>query len=182
MTLAKKKRLTINTVQGKEKGINDFPTGKSPKHNTEGDLPMPDKTADNKPDNGNDKPATPVVATNSTPENDTVTVSKSELTKLIGDVIDTKFNERDERNAASEKADLVNKVVGVNLLSKEVAETLPVNALRELASNAGNKQSAQPVNGAPASSTDTGKITLENMFKDYSINDHLVEHAKQSVN
>ena len=173
------KHLTINSFRYKENNINDSPSGESPKNNTEGDLPMSDKPAENKPETGNNKPAEVTAVTTNGNPGDTITVSQSELAKMIGDVMDAKFNERDERNAASEKAELVSKVVAVNLLTKESAEKLDVATLRELANNTGNKSSAEPVNGAPASATDTGgKMTIENMFKDYSYNDTL----KESVN
>ena len=170
------KHLTINSFRYKENDNKDLASstanGDSPKDiSSKGDLPMTTKTADNKPDNGNNNTQS---ATNGTPATDAITVSQSELAKVIGDVVETKLNERDERAAQSEKADLVAKVVAVNLLSEDVAKTLPVSALRELANNAGTKAKAEPVNGAPAEpKSDDGKVSLENMFAGYSINDHL---------
>ena len=157
------KRLTINSFRYKEKAHLGKNENDNPKSQGE---PM-SKESD-------DKNSETVVGTGTPATPETVTINADELAKTIATTVEAVLNARDEKAAASEKSELVNKVVAVNLLSQETAETLSVSALRELANNAGNKAQAAPVNPAPSNpSSDDGKVTLENMFKGYSINDHL---------
>ena len=104
-----------------------------------------------------------------------------EIADLVTNAVTAAFNARDERQAASEKAELVKKVVAVNLLNEETASKLDVATLRQLAGNTSVTASADVIAGKPqvaSAKSDSGKKeTIDNLFDDYHIND--VHKVKQ---
>lgn len=166
------KHLTINTFRYKEKNTEDVTPVSDDKPK---EKPMPEKTNENK-----EVPATKPEPT----PTDNVTLSKADLAELIGNAVSSALKARDEQAAATEKTELVDKIVAVNLLSKENAEKLDVATLRELAKSTGNKEkTADVVNPADVfssndKSTGDGSVTFDNMFEGYSLNEHLEEKPK----
>ena len=151
------KELIINNFRYKESSNGELPA--TPSNPNPESTPMPNENPESKP------AATPEAK----PE--TITMTNEQLKDIVRSAVSEELAKHQEANAATEKAEIVNKIVATNLLSKENAEKLDIATLKELHTNAGTKQPAAPVNGAPATpDTNDGKITLENMFKDYSYN------------
>ena len=162
-----KKHLLINSLSSKEQSVNTNPSKDDPKMTTPADPKPTEKTVTNAEPA---KPATPAMPPSA--PSPTITMTQEELTKAISSAVQTALNERDERAAADEKKGLVEKIVARNMLSQDLADKLDLATLRELANNSGVKEPATPVNGAPAKpDANPGDLTLENMFKGYSIHE-----------
>ena len=174
-----KKHLTINSLYCKEKILGDLITTNYTENTNEGNSPMTTPAKDKKPEvtegKTNEKvEATPAVAKSepaptSTTNADQITLSKSDLAELVASSVKTALAERDELNAANEKAELVSKIVAVNLLSKESAEKLDVATLRELSKSTGVKSNADAISGKP--NTGEGEFSIDKLFADYNYND-----------